>query len=91
MKFKKEARYLKNNSLTPQEKTAKIQTDQIHMTFGSITRAFQLKGTLEKISCLQAEQTLLYGVNPPPISILLVDQLAPSNHAGDLKCDPDKK
>ena len=48
MKFKKEARYLKNNSLTPQEKTAKIQTDQIHMVFGSIISCFSFEWDLSE-------------------------------------------
>ena len=40
IEIKKEARYLKNNSQTPQEKTAKIQIDQMYMTFGPTTSCF---------------------------------------------------
>ena len=43
IEIKKEARYLKKNSQTPQEKTAKIQTDQINMAFGPITSCFSIE------------------------------------------------
>ena len=43
IEIKKDARNLKKNMQTPQEKTAKIQTDQIHMAFVPITSCFSVE------------------------------------------------
>ena len=43
IEIKIEVRYLKKNSQTPQGKTAKIYTDQIHMAFESITSCFSVE------------------------------------------------
>ena len=43
IEIKIEERYLKKKSQTPQEKSAKILTDQIHMTFGPITSCFSVE------------------------------------------------
>ena len=58
IEIKKEARYLKKNSQTPQEKTAKIQTDQINMAFGPITSCFSIEWDFKNSLLLNVIQNL---------------------------------